>query len=531
MPPTADVERRLRAAVRERAPRLEPWLPLLGLVVGLGLPPTPDSAALEEGFVSEHIALDVEALLDALLPGAALIVVDDAHLMDEASAALVAHIAAGVRVRPWLLVAAHREGTAELDAPGGVEAPLRLSLAPLEPAAASLLVQQLTEDAPLPAHVASAIAARSDGSPLFVTEMVAARRGGADHDTLPESVEALMTLQIDELAGADRGVLRQASVMGVRFTRAALIGALELDEADAGAILERLDGFLVADGDGGLAFRHGLLRDAAYHGLSFRRRRALHRRVGESLELASAADLSAVAGDLTHHFYEAGVWEKSLRYGLVAGLAARAVYANVDAAAVLDRAVASGARWRGARPEAVIRAAHALGEVLLSLGELERAGAAFALARRRVRGDAVERARLLRKEAIAANRLGAYARARRILTAALTVLEQVSSPPATAQRARIESVLGVTAYRRGRPAEAVEWLLRAIADAESVDARKALASALSTLDLAYNALGDPRRATHSATRARDLRAARRPRQPGGRAQQPRHDRVLRGTLE
>ena len=103
---------------------------------------------------------------------------------------------------------------------------------------------QLTEDEPLPAHVAEMVARRSDGSPLFVTEMVAAMRAGADHDTLPESVEALMALQIDELAGADRGALRQASVMGTRFTRAGLVAALELDEAGAEALLGRLDGFL-----------------------------------------------------------------------------------------------------------------------------------------------------------------------------------------------------------------------------------------------------------------------------------------------
>jgi class 3 adenylate cyclase/tetratricopeptide (TPR) repeat protein len=496
--PEPEVERRLRTVIRERARQLGPWLPLLGLVLGLNLPPTPESAALEEGFVSEHIAADVEELLDSLLPGAALIVIDDAHLMDEASAALIGHIAGGIRARRWLLVAAHRAHEGGFDAPEGVEELLTVSLAPLEPAAASLLVVQLTEDAPLPAHVVATIAARSDGSPLFVTEMVAAMRGGADHHTLPESVEALMTLQIDELAGADRGVLRQASVMGVRFTRAGLVGALQLDEADAEAILERLDGFLIADADGGLAFRHGLLRDAAYHGLSFRRRRSLHRRVGEALELTAAADVPAVAGDLTHHFFEAGVWEKSLRYGLIAGLAARAVYANVDAAAVLQRAVTSGARWRGARPEAVMRAAEALGEVRLSLGELEGARTAFAIARRRVRGDAVERARLLRKEAIVAHRLGAHPRARQILTGALGVLENVSSPPATAQRARIEALLGIMDYRRGRPAEAVEWLKRAIADAESVDAKKALAYALAGLDPAYNALGDSRRATHSA---------------------------------
>ena len=77
--PAQAVERRLRALVPERAPELEPWIPLLALVVGLALPPTPECAALEESFVSERIAASVEVLLDALVPDAALFVVDDAH--------------------------------------------------------------------------------------------------------------------------------------------------------------------------------------------------------------------------------------------------------------------------------------------------------------------------------------------------------------------------------------------------------------------------------------------------------------------
>ena len=72
-----------------------------------------------------------------------------------------------------------------------------------------------------------------------------------------------------------------------------------------------------------------------------------------------------VAADLTHHFFEAGAVGESAPLRPLAGSAARAVYANVDAAAVLDRAVAAGARWRGARPEAVMLAAEALGDVRL----------------------------------------------------------------------------------------------------------------------------------------------------------------------
>ena len=192
------------------------------------------------------------------------------------------------------------------------------------------------------------------------------------------------------------------------------------------------------------------------------------------------------------------MWEKSLRYGMIAGAVARGVYANVDAARVLDRAVAAGARWRGARPEAVMLAAEALGDVRLSLGEFDRARAAYSVARRRVRGDAVERARLLRKEAVVAHRLGEFAKARAHAHPRARRPRERQQCPATAQRARIEALLGIITLWRGRARDAVAWLTRAIADGESVDAKKALAHALAGLDLAYNALGDPRRATHSA---------------------------------
>jgi predicted ATPase/class 3 adenylate cyclase len=496
--PASLVERRLRTIVGDGGPELEPWLPLLGLVVGLDLPPTPESAALEERFVAERIATSFEALLELALPGSALVIVDDAHWLDEASAALIDHVAAGIAARSWLLVLARRPDDRGLDTPEDVAPLLLLPLAPLDPPATLRLVVALTEDAPLPAHVTARIAARSDGSPLFVTELLRAMREGSDHDTLPESVEDLMALRIDELSAADRGVLRQASVMGARFTRADLVAALELDEDRAEAILERLHGYLIADGDGALSFRHGLLRDAAYHGLPFRRRRTLHRRVGEVLEQRADGDGASGAADLTHHFFEAGQWSKALRYGLVAGSEARAVYANVDAAIVLDRALAAATSWRAARPETVARAAEALGDVRVSLGQFDQARAAYIVARRRVRGDAVERARLIRKEGAVDHRLGRYPEAIRLLTGALRLLEPVSSPPATAQRARIEALLGVINLWYGRPRTSVEWLTRAIADAESVDAKKALAHALASIDQAYNALGDARRATHSA---------------------------------
>jgi class 3 adenylate cyclase/tetratricopeptide (TPR) repeat protein len=494
--PATDVERRLRETVGAAAPQLEPWLPLLGMVLGLDLPPTAETAALGEHFVSERVAEVVDTFLGALVPVAALVVVDDVHFMDEASVELLGRLLASVGERRWLVAVARREYDGGLRPELGPDV-VHVVLEPLEAQAARRLVDELTDDAPLPGHVADAVARRSGGSPLFVTEMVAALRAGADVDALPDSVESLLAVQIDELPAADRALLRQASVLGARFTRRSFATALGLREDDAEAVLVRLGDLLVADGEGGVRFRHGLLRDAAYHGLSFRRRRLLHRRVAESLERDSGGDDAALVDQLTRHFYEAGVWEKALRYGGRAGSAAARVYANVDAAGMLERAVEAGSRWRHARPEEVARAAETLGDVRITLGELERAADAFAIARRRVRGDPVERARLMRKEASVAILRGEYVDARRRLTRGLVLLDGVCSVSAASQRARIEALLGIVAFRQGRARDAVGWFERAIADGEAVDAKKALAHALYGIDQAYAALGQPERGAHS----------------------------------
>jgi class 3 adenylate cyclase/tetratricopeptide (TPR) repeat protein len=500
--PDTEVERRLRGAVGVAAQPLEPYLPLLGLVVGLDLPATPETDALDERFVPDRIAESVQTLLDGLVPDAALVVVDDGQHMDEASAELFTHVASGIRERRWLLVVARsgQDGGFEPHVDLGA---LTVEVGPLGRADAVALVQRLTEDAPLPAHVANAIATRSTGSPLFVTEMVGAVRHGADLDALPQSVEALMAVQIDELASADRGLLRQASVLGSRFTREGFAVALGLAEADAEAVLDRLGTFLVADGEGGMRFRHGLLRDTAYHGLSYRRRRALHRRVGEALERDAGDATAAAAPLLARHFYAAGLWDKALGYGTLAGRAARGVHATTDAAHAFAEALDAGRRWRGARAEAIALVAEELGDVRVTLGELEGAREAFRAALRRVHGDVVERARLTRKVATSEYLLGRYEAASRLLVRSTSLLHDVQSTPAGRQRARATALLGMVAYRRGRPLQAADWFQRAIAESEAAGERKALAHALYGLDLADAALGRFDNGGHS-TRALEI---------------------------
>ncbi len=88
-------------------------------------------------------------------------------------------------------------------------------------------------------------------------------------------MEALLTSQIDRLHPADRSALRYAAVLGMMVDEAALDRLLEEQDVRVppGA-MDRLGDFLVRDERGGLRFRSGLMRDVAYEGLPFRRRRS-----------------------------------------------------------------------------------------------------------------------------------------------------------------------------------------------------------------------------------------------------------------
>ena len=83
-----------------------------------------------------------------------------------------------------------------------------------------------------------------------------------------------------------------------------------------------------------MRFRNTLVRDAAYEGLPFRRRRELHARVGQAIE-STAARPDEEAPALALHFFEARRHDKAWHYGRVAGDRARAVAANCRGGEVL----------------------------------------------------------------------------------------------------------------------------------------------------------------------------------------------------
>ena len=76
------------------------------------------------------------------------------------------------------------------------------------------------------------------------------------------------------------------------------------------------------------SFRHGLVQEVAYASLVEAKRRKLHKKVGEAIEELHSDSREDVYDVLARHFSEADVPEKAADYLLLAGDAARALYAD-----------------------------------------------------------------------------------------------------------------------------------------------------------------------------------------------------------
>ena len=85
-------------------------------------------------------------------------------------------------------------------------------------------------------------------------------------------------------------------------------------------------------------FFHDLLRDTAYREISPPRRRLLHRRVAQALELIHADDPGAAAAAIAYHYERADRPARAVPHHVRAAEAATAVFANQKAIRHYQRA-------------------------------------------------------------------------------------------------------------------------------------------------------------------------------------------------
>jgi tetratricopeptide (TPR) repeat protein len=482
------VARHVRITIDRVAPGLSPWAPLLGMALDVPMPDSPETAQLQEQFRRPRLAHLVAELLGVMLGGPTLLTIEDAHWMDEASSAILGHLASFVDARPWLICVTRRLQDGGFRADPGQAVELRLT--PLDQKDAAQLLQRAAEEAPLPPPEIGVLAERAGGNPLFLQELAAAARDVGDIDSLPDTIEAVIASRIDQLNPVDRNLLRRVSVLGRSFPielARAVIGGLPGEDD---AIWRRLGEFVEIDDGGTVRFVHALFRDSAYDGLPYSLRKELHARVGDTIrESMPGDDSSERAGLLSLHFFFAHRYQEAWEFSLAAAERAKAVYANLEAAELYQRALDSARQLPELDPLEVARVREALGDAFNNGGNFWAAAASYRATRRLVTDDPVVQARLFLKLAKVMGWLDRYAAALRWLTKGLRSIEDLPGTPAAAQRAQLLAWYGRFCQEEGHHARAIKWCQAALAEAETAGERDALANALKVLDWASMDLG------------------------------------------
>jgi class 3 adenylate cyclase len=278
--------------------------------------------------------------------GPRIIVIDDLHWLDPSSEAMVELIVEATMDRPLIVLGGTRP--TGIPAWAGSPAVERLELQGLaEPETARLAT--LIARAAVEAEGVRSIHQRTAGNPLFIGETV---RAFLEDGTLewrdgrvalietgpprvPVTLRAVLGARIDALEPAGREALGVASVIGITF-RASLLEQLlghtlpprTLDHLAEAALIKR-------DDDEAWRFAHALIRDAAYAGLLATRRRALHARLADHLELQPQ---SAAPGQIASHRVASGDVPRAVPLLREAGESALALGAASEAAAFWQQA-------------------------------------------------------------------------------------------------------------------------------------------------------------------------------------------------
>jgi ABC-type transport system substrate-binding protein len=229
-----------------------------------------------------------------------------------------------------------------------------IRLGPFSPSEHRSFLEMLVGGSELNQGLVNKLYEGTEGNPFFTKELVRSLMDsggigkdgtgawslsgelGISTDVLPATIQEAVEKRIERLPDGLRETLSVASVIGKSFDFRDLEMLAE-GKGDVEDAIDRLvhEGFIEEEqesrGDR-LTFSSGVVRDVLYAGLSRRRRRSLHRKYAEQIEMRHRGRLERVYPQLVHHYSQGDVADKTIEYGLHLARAALDAFSAEEAA-------------------------------------------------------------------------------------------------------------------------------------------------------------------------------------------------------
>lgn len=259
-----------------------------------------------------------------------LLLVEDLHWADPTSVELLARL---VREAPTARMGVIMTARPEFNPAFSSASVLQLPLNRLESSDVESMVADLLDRVAIAQPAVAEIARRTDGVPLFVEELTTmmretgvlqAREGryeltaALSEKTMPTSLRGLLNARLDRL-GRARETAQTASALGREFSIEVLLKA----SSDAREVVEQ---DLQTLSNAGLcvlghrhkstfaAFKHALVRDAAYDSLARSARQEVHGRIATAIEQEFPEIVRTRPDLLAHHHQAAGSTARAIPY-------------------------------------------------------------------------------------------------------------------------------------------------------------------------------------------------------------------------
>lgn len=254
-----------------------------------------------------------------------VILIEDLHWMDEASAEFFAALIDSVADTSTLLVVNYRPGCRAEWMNGTSFSEVALGELPEDEVVA--LVEQLVGERPEIHQLALRIARRSGGNPFFAEEMVRSLMAdgtlvgspsqlqlgaNANEARLPATLQAVIGGRIDQLDNGAKSLLHLCAIVGKDFPLGVLQGMVGIPSVE---LRIRLDALCAAEflatpsrvNCDLYAFRHPLIQEVAYQTQLKRKRKPLHAEVARAMEAFYESMGDEFAGLIAFHYEAAGL--------------------------------------------------------------------------------------------------------------------------------------------------------------------------------------------------------------------------------